>query len=197
MYLDTHTIQRVTSENRYRQTQTADRHTRTKHPAKHTYSTALAFQESLAHTYTDRYRADAHTYTHTHTHTHIHRETYFSPQSLVSFPISVKIGRSIKATFAFVSHEENLTSAHTQKHAHACTTLLGVSCACSDLFTIHCRLTAVTLRAQHLSANQTHCGRTTVISVRIWTPAKKKLKGYVELLLDSQLLVRRGSFPIR
>ena len=110
------------------------------------------------------------------------------PEPLVCLAIRVQVRRGVKTTFVFIGHQQNLTLAYTKKNSHSSTALLSMSSTGAHLVSsFYFRLAAVTLRAQHFTADQTQRRRTAVVTFRIWT-AKNQNHACSCSLLSSEKL---------
>ena len=110
------------------------------------------------------------------------------PEPLVCLAICVQIRRGVKTTFVFIGHQQNLTLAYTKKNSHSSTALLSMRSTGAHLVSsFYFRLAAVTLRAQHFTADQTQRRRTAVVTIRIWA-AKNQNHACSRLFLSSEKL---------
>lgn len=87
-------------------------------------------------------------------------------QALVRLAVVVQVRRRIETALCFTCYKQHLTLSDPEEEAEAGSTGEGVGGAGSHILSVHLRLTAVTLRAQHGAADQTQSGSARLIASR-------------------------------
>lgn len=90
-----------------------------------------------------------------------------SPQTLICLAVVVEVGRCHETASVGARHQHDLTLPHSQEHARTRTTHVCMVHASTHQNLVEFRLTAVALRAEHLTADQAHGRVARVLSVTV------------------------------